>query len=239
MTIADIISKIQEDSERLERKQVTCDPGIVLDAMRKIGTELEPRFVTDKQNLDFFLNLAYWFMADPRMKAIHPATRQAIAGRVNKGLYIAGRTGSGKTLATKILGKLYAANPFLGKAREGRDNGISMTGRVVWREMRADEITDKFAQTGDISREKQSMLLCIQDLGSEPVETLYMGNRVPVIRQLLEHRGDNPDCITIITSNIPLGDEDLRKRYGERVVSRLFEMCNYITLDGTDRRKNY
>ena len=80
-------------------------------------------------------------------------------------------------------------------------------------------------------------MLGIQDLGCEPQESLYMGNRVDVVRQLIEYRGDKTDEITLITSNLKINGEKLVNRYGDRVASRLNEMCNYFEIKGKDRRK--
>jgi DNA replication protein DnaC len=57
-----------------------------------------------------------------------------------------------------------------------------------------------------------------------------------VLRQVIEHRGDNPECLTMISSNLPMTHKILADRYGDRVVSRLQEMCNYFELRGKDRR---
>lgn len=57
------------------------------------------------------------------------------------------------------------------------------------------------------------------------------------MRQLIEYRGDKPDQLTLITSNLKLGGQKLLDRYGDRVASRLHEMCNYFEIKGKDRRK--
>jgi len=80
-------------------------------------------------------------------------------------------------------------------------------------------------------------MLGIQDLGQEPQESLYMGNRVDVVRQLIEYRGDRTDEITFITSNMKINGDVLMNRYGDRVASRLMEMCNYYEIKGKDRRR--
>jgi len=79
--------------------------------------------------------------------------------------------------------------------------------------------------------------MAFQDLGSEPMESLYMGNRLNVMRQILENRGDRTDVITLITSNLPINCQEFTSMYGDRVASRLLEMCNYFEIKGTDRRK--
>ena len=104
---------------------------------------------------------------------------------------------------------------------------------------RSDTICEEFTEKGSIDKYKKRAILGIQDLGSssEPIESLYMGNRMGVIQQLLEYRGDFTDKITLITSNLPMSHKVLIDRYGDRVASRLNEMCNYFEIKGKDRRK--
>ena len=64
-----------------------------------------------------------------------------------------------------------------------------------------------------------------------------MGNRLDVVRYVIEYRGDMHAEMTFITSNLRMGGEILKERYGDRVSSRLQEMCNYLVIKGKDRRK--
>lgn len=201
----------------------------MLKAVKTIGLSYDSRFVLDKDNTSVYMNLIYWMMNDSRMEAIDPLTGKKIQGRLNKGIYLAGNTGSGKTVAMHILRKLYALNCY--KSFEDKP--------LVWNERRADEITDYFSSNGQMDDFKRVPLLSIQDLGCEPQETVYMGNRVRVLQNLIEYRGDRRDFVTMVTSNIPMGHDDLRNRYGERATSRMMEMMNYLTLTGQDRRKNF
>ena len=84
----------------------------------------------------------------------------------------------------------------------------------------------------------QADVLCLNDVGSEPAEQMYMGNRVNIIRQILEARGDKTGQFTLITSNYPMLSDQLTAQYGDRVISRLQGMCNYFVLNGKDRRIN-
>ena len=81
------------------------------------------------------------------------------------------------------------------------------------------------------------LILGIHDMGAEPHESLYMGNRMNVMRHLLEYRGDQSEQMTLITSNLPMNHNKLVDRYDERVMSRLNGMCNYLMLNGKDRRR--
>ena len=58
-----------------------------------------------------------------------------------------------------------------------------------------------------------------------------------MLKQLIEHRGDRDDRITLITSNLRISSDTLKRDYGDRVQSRLVEMCNYFEIKGKDRRK--
>ena len=107
-----------------------------------------------------------------------------------------------------------------------------------WRTIRADGLCDVWTETGNVSAYKTAPMLCIQDLGNEPQEALYMGNRLDVARYIIEYRGDSHAELTFITSNLRMGGDILKERYGDRVASRLMEMCNYYEIKGKDRRKS-
>lgn len=227
-----ILSMISLPELRIKRKTYSAGSwsmDVMLEAVRSIGLSYDPRFVLDSDNTEVYRNLVYWMMNDDRMQAVHPGTGRRIAGRLDKGIYLAGNTGSGKTVAMNILRKLYSLNVFLSSDDKP----------ILWKEKRADEITDYYANSGELETFKKAPMLSIQDLGCEPAETLYMGNRVRVMQNILEYRGDRKDFITMVTSNIPMAHEDLRSRYGERATSRMAEMMNYLTLTGRDRRQNY
>lgn len=106
-----------------------------------------------------------------------------------------------------------------------------------WVARPADQIVADFLETQSLQKYKQCSILCIEDLGREQVEAVAMGNRLNVLQSILEYRGDQACQLTLITSNYSLDNPELEKRYGERVVSRLYGMCNYFELDGPDRRK--
>ena len=107
---------------------------------------------------------------------------------------------------------------------------------LYWRNVRTDPICDEYTSDGSFERFKKMNIIGIQDLGAEPAESMYMGNRVNVMRQILEYRGDQTDKITLITSNLPMSHKTFLERYDGRVASRLNEMCNYFEIKGKDKR---
>ena len=74
--------------------------------------------------------------------------------------------------------------------------------QIWWKEARADEIVAHYVTDTSIEPYKDAKILCIQDFGSEPLEAVSMGNRMNVLRYLLEWRGDHSDRLTLITSNL-------------------------------------
>lgn len=195
------------------------------DFMRRIGESYVPRFVLDNENAGVYENVRKWADARP-FSCLDPNNPNVvIPGDPKKGLYICGPTGSGKTLLLSVIRAYLVA--LYAKITIG-----DQIENLTWESRRADEICVEYAKTGDLEQFLSARVLCIQDIGSEQKETLYMGNRVEVIRTILEYRGDRTNLITILTANDRISDGV----YGTRVQSRLCEMCNYFELTGKDRR---
>lgn len=208
------------------------DLDAALQIVEAIGKARNPRFVIDDENRFAYTNFIKWCHGDASIQAINPETRQIVSGNLKKGIFIAGNTGSGKSWCLEIMLAYSAAWRFgilFPDDTEPRP--------LYWQIERSDAICDKFAETGSVIDLKKRPMLGIQDLGQEPQESLYMGNRVDVVRQLIEYRGDRCDELTFVTSNMKLGGDVLMNRYGDRVASRLMEMCNYYEIKGKDRRK--
>lgn len=202
----------------------------MLSEAEAVGKFRTDDFVIDK-GLNFaYTNIARWFVGDPAMMCMNPETKLVEKGDLSKGLYLAGRTGCGKTWAMDIFSFL-AREHFL-RVEIGNKSVM-----MAFRPCRADEITSRFMQSGELGIFVSEPLLLINDLGTEPQEVLYMGNRVDVVRQVLERRADDPFKMTIITSNIPMHADAIRERYGDRVASRLRQMCNYMEITGNDKRQ--
>ena len=195
-----------------------------------IGKKRNPKFQIDNENRFTYENLIRWCHCDTNMKCINPATGDIIPGRLKSGLYIAGNTGSGKSWAFEIMAAYAMVYNFQIQMGE--------TGRCLyWGNIRTDTICDEYTAQGTIDKYKKMSIIGIQDLGAEQMESMYMGNRVNVMRQILEYRGDRTDQLTLITSNLPINHKLLVDRYDDRVASRLNEMCNYLEIKGKDRRK--
>lgn len=197
-----------------------------------IGKSRTPYFVIDDENRFTYENFIRWCRCDTKMQCLHPETSHTIPGNLQHGIYIAGATGTGKSWCLDIMQAYCRVMGF--KVRFFDEQQINP---LAWVAVRADALCDIYTETGNIQNFKKRNILSVQDFGSEPLESLYMGNRLEVMRSLIEYRGDRSDCLTLITSNLKLGGDKLLNRYGDRVASRLCEMCNYFEIRGADRRK--
>lgn len=196
-----------------------------------IGKSRNPAFVIDDENRFTYENMIRWCHCDTKMQAIDPVTKKVIPGGLKKGIYIAGNTGTGKSWCLEVMAAYAMAFGFVITLGETEKR------MLYWDNVRADDICEEYAANGTFQKFKTRNIYGIQDLGSEPAESVYMGNRIEVLRQLLEYRGDRTDQVTLFTSNLPMNHKILVDRYGDRVSSRLSAMCNYFEIRGKDRRK--
>lgn len=214
----------------VRHRSFPVDVDQALELLTELGRQMNIRFRIDDENRFTYENLVYWIHADSRMQAIDSKSKQPVVGVLNRGIYIAGNTGTGKSWALDLIVAYSMIYNF--QIRINDENYC-----LNWHNFRADSICDVYIHDGTIARFKKKAILGIQDLGAEPEEALYMGNRANVLRMLLEYRGDRSDMITLITSNLPMGHKALINKYGDRVSSRLQEMCNYFEIRGKDRRE--
>lgn len=205
-----------------------------LKIVEAIGKTRKRDFVIDNDNRFAYENFIKWCHCDATMKQIHPDTGEIVPGNLYSGIYIGGTTGSGKSWCLEIM-RAYATALNLKISFPGWDKDEMRS--LAWRIVRADEVCDTFADSGKVQEFKTCQILAIQDMGQEQEESLYMGNRVDAIRQLIEYRGDLDNQITLITSNLQMSGDRLLARYGDRVASRLRQMCNNLVIKGKDRRK--
>lgn len=230
--VKEILDKIssREIFVHIKRQKFAYSLANAIETVIAIGKSRASAFVIDRNNEFAYTNMVRWLMGDEEMRCLDPTTKQVIPGRLDAGIYVAGGTGTGKSWLLEIMSALCVVDEpqlFIGEQAVP----------LKWVNYRADDICDAYAKEGTIERFKSAIVLGIQDLGSEPRETLHMGNRVQVLAALLEHRGDRTDCITLISSNYPMAHKSLEEIYGTRVVSRLSQMCNYFEIKGADRRK--
>jgi len=232
VNIKEILEYLEERGlyKRIERTKTDYDMKESLQIVDAIGKSRNKKFKIDDENKFVYENMIKFVHADESMKCHDPETKNHVKGDVNKGIYIAGTVGSGKSWAMEILaGYALLIRNMVKFGDEERP--------LCWKGVRAATICDEYASKGVFDKYKNLPILCIQDMASEPGESLFMGNRMNVLRQILEYRGDQTDMMTLITSNLPINHKGITTIYSDRVASRLFEMVNYFELTGKDRRK--
>lgn len=139
-----------------------------------------------------------------------------------KGWILCGGTGTGKTRRAKLAAQ-YAGVEMV-TARQLYDDLCELP---FWQASRIGSLSM-------IGRIRSSDLI-IDDLGVEPqTATIYGNTKCPLADCLEERYAAWPHIRTYITTNLTM--RDILERYGERVSSRLAEMCAVIVLAGTDRR---
>ena len=201
-----------------------------MEIFKKIGQKRGKDYIIDSNNKFVIENLIKWAHNDETMVCLDPMTRGVIKADTTKGIYIAGRSGTGKSLIFEILAEYLTIDNVM--VRLGESNKL-----LTYRITTTNKICGNYQKDGDLFHYIEEPIYCFQDLGAEQRETLYMGTRTSVMKTILQERGDNPKCITLISSNNKMLDEDNRAMYEERVLSRLKKMCNYFELKGEDRRK--
>lgn len=144
-----------------------------------------------------------------------------------KGLFWIGSTGSGKTARMKWVANAFNI-PIMGATKlcnllMEAENEIEREELLHCTPPHWSEIPPHYND------------LIIDDLGTEPDgQKVYGTQRDVMVDAILRRYEVFPHWKTHFTSN--LTKDDIRARYGERVWSRLNEMCVFITLAGKDRR---
>lgn len=230
--VSEVLNRIKQRGlfDTVTRYQYPLDMDMAIEIIEQIGKMRNQKFRIDDENRFTYENLIRWCHCDTEMKCLDPDTQRVIPGGLKRGIYIAGNTGTGKSWCLEVMSAYSNAFNF----------NVSIGGEkrsLCWRNIRTDAICGEFTEQGTFERFKQMPIVGIQDLGAEPAESLHMGNRINVLRQILEYRGDRTDQLTLITSNLPMSHKRLIDRYDVRVASRLNEMCNYFEIKGLDRRK--
>jgi DNA replication protein DnaC len=130
---------------------------------------------------------------------------------LKKGLLLTGGVGCGKTTLMKFF---------------------STNRRQKYAVKSVRDISYQFAEEGfEMIRQYNQRVWCFDDLGTEG-ERKHYGDIVNVMKDILLNRYDR-NMTTHLTTNLT-GDQ-IRECYGERVASRLREMCNVIEFPTTSK----
>lgn len=139
------------------------------------------------------------------------------------GAFLTGNPGSGKTFIFQVLQKitpLYSGSFFAIKNCHDVVQQFNVSGH---------EVFDQWKKTN----------ILFDDLGTEDKGMFYQ-DRVEVMEKFIQLRYDlykSRGLLTYFTSNST--PAEIKQRYGDRVDSRLREMCDYIVLGGRQDYTDY
>ena len=162
------------------------------------------------------------------------ATRQHIASvskwltnpRGKPGLFLYGNIGSGKTTLARSIAQLISLLYGNEYHYDDRKGVVTVSALQL-----ADEA--KKEDGGRLSLYRTTELLHIDDVGTEPASLKVWGNEVSPLTDILYRRYDNM-LYTVITSN--LYEDDICKRYGERIGDRFREIFDLLSFDNRSYR---
>lgn len=191
----------------------------------------ENQFVIDDNNQVIFNLLCYYFSED---KMFVPAAEEIGVKNpsLEKGIMLAGNFGVGKTWMMKLFMKNQRQVYFMRSAKDIA-NGFQTGGEEFLEQYL--KLFENAANDKDTFFQKYSGV-CIDDIGTEDIKSHY-GNKKNVIGDIIEQRYFSNLLGPYLHATTNLTATQLDSFYGGRVVSRLREKVNFISLNGNDRRK--
>ncbi|CAA0224438.1 P-loop NTPase family protein [Tenacibaculum maritimum] len=210
---------IRQLSQPIEKQVNKIDTGIFKSFLWKEGCvyfeKINRKFIVDNNNKDFLHLLSLYFSENQDFETI-------AGGEIRKGLLIYGSCGTGKSSIFDIIQNI------------SKRYGL----KSIWfKNVSVHQvITDYNTQGEEIVKIYTRGKIHFDDLGAEK-EANSWGIREKLMIRILETRYNlfkEKGIKTYITTNLSL--EELRKFYGMRVYDRLFEMFNFLELNGNSRR---
>ena len=177
-----------------------------------------------REDKDVLLQLFAYFTGDPKL-----CNHYGIG--INKGLFLSGKTGVGKTCHIKLV------RQFMSYKERFRMKTCQMLA-LEYMDLGSPLLMQygrNFVEYIDNNSINQSY--CFDDLGTED-EVKQFGTQTNVMGQIIMMRYElfqNRNVLTHFTSNLTA--PQIEKYYGDRVRSRLREMCNWIEYKLTSRDK--
>lgn len=151
-----------------------------------------------------------------------------LSGGSKCGILLCGMVGNGKTTMAKAVISLI------------NRCDIYYTGEKSFRPFVAKMVNarDLVKISEDVARQDywQADMLVIDDLGDEPAEVMSYGNVQSPIIELLYYRYDRM-LPTVVTTNLNMREQQVRKKYGDRIADRFNEMFTPIVFVDNSFRK--
>lgn len=192
---------------------------IALQVVERIGKGINPRFSLTEKGKEVYRKLIQFFHADPEF-----------VGDSDKGILLMGPTGTGKTLAMEIMAKYRTIDDtkFIINNRLYRMNYDIID---------VNRITSQFMDNSfdGIQAYCNRFLICLDDIGTEIEQVKHYGNTLDVVSHIIAERYAKK-LMTFGTTNFPI--KTLEDKYGDRIISRMYSMFNFIEMKDRDFRKS-
>lgn len=164
------------------------------------------------------------FINDDNIQQNVSRSAKWLTGDYKVGLILYGGVGNGKTTLAKsiceLISILFNKNAYDGK-------GVSKVSALELSKIIIDD-------PGRYKKIKETELLFIDDIGTEPANVKSWGNECSPLTELIYFRYDQ-QLFTLATSN--LNDAELKERYGLRISDRFNEMFERVYFPGKSYRK--
>jgi len=193
--------------------------SFALEVTERIAKGIDERFKYTDEALNLYTKLIQYFHGD-----------SAFPGDLTKGIMLNGTTGCGKTLAMKVMAiyqKIDNVRYFM--------NG--QTYRMNYDVIHVNDMVGGFLDNAfeGIQIYSNRYVLCMDDIGTEIEEVKYYGNKLDVISHIISERQAR-GLLTFATSNYPI--RFLEEKYGDRIVSRMYSLFNFIVVRDKDFRRS-
>jgi len=197
----------------------------ITEQIKILGSKYTSNFAIDSNNQKQIEQLIYYFMWDKKF-----------SGDLTKGLLLRGSIGSGKSILLKIFSIKEPNLNFNQTKNFLYYSVIDVYMECINGGFQSIENYCKFSNLEESDKWKNT--ICFDELGVESLTAKNYGNSVNIMEMIIQKRYNNwqnHGQLTHFTTN--LTPDEIENSYGERVRSRLAEMCNDICLLGNDRRR--
>lgn len=156
-----------------------------------------------------------------------------LGGKPHKGIFFYGNCGTGKSLFFEILEEVYKChnNPAY---RIKTVNTIELTDNIISELSRPNQLASRDMT---LYQKYSTGSVHFEDLGAER-KLNHFGNSIEIVSDIIQLRylkSRRSVCKSFMTSN--LSPDQIRKRYGERLHDRFFELFNFVEMEGKSRRE--
>ena len=233
------LKEIEEGNRKL--KMMQWDFSVIKGFMTKRAESIfNGKFILDDSNSDLFDLLCYYFIDDADGFVMQAKKMEVHEPSIIKGNFICGNFGCGKTWLMLLFGRNKKQSFDIVRAKQISEAYLTSEDKKIPEVYcKPFDVEDQKNNRGYIGADifyQRFVGMCIDDLGSE-AEKNNFGNKMNVIGDLIEQRYAGGYTGTFLHATTNLSAEQLKNFYGERVVSRMREIFNFIELPGTDRRK--